>query len=325
MKDRVKIGVIGAGYWGEKVIREYLQLSKESCAAALSMVCDTRDERLSYCEKVLGISSERLSNDYTKLIASQDVDAVHICTPNDTHYRICKEALRAGKHVLLEKPMTLKAAQAYELVDIAERSAVCLQVGHIFRFTNVLKKVRELIKQGFFGEIYYLKIQWTTLMNPSPKRDIIFDLGPHPIDISNFILGLWPKKVNCKARPYRRKRQEEIAYLIMEFDGKLLVHVELSWLQPGKTRKLTIVGSKRCATIDCLGQTIEVYENGDGAMYEIGVEKNNTILTEINHFVESILGNERSNNPGPVGAKNVEILEYAKKSLLEEKTKRIPR
>ena len=323
MKDSVNVAVIGAGYWGKKVIKEYLQLARSNPEVNLSMVCDLKDENLRYCNEVLHIPEKKLIRDYKEALSSSDVDAVHICTPNETHYTICKEALSADKHALLEKPMALHAKHAWELVGFAESKRLILQVGHIFRFNNALKMMRDLIAKNYFGDLYYLKVQWTTLM-PSPlNRDILFDLGPHPVDILNYLLKKWPIKVDCKARAYRRKLLEELAYIAMEFDGGLLAHVELSWLQPGKVRQLTIIGSERCASVDCLNQSVGIYENGDGGRFNLDVTRNNTILDEVSHLVESIHGNTNSDNPGSVGAKNVAILEGLRRSLEQEGTVKV--
>jgi len=320
MKDSVNVAVIGAGYWGKKVLREYLQLARSDSKVNLLMVCDLQDENLRYCNKEFHILAKNLTKEYKEVVGSNDVDAVHICTPNETHYQMCKEALSADKHVLLEKPMALHAKHAWELVGIAESRGLILQVGHIFRFNNALKMMRDLIAHDYFGDLYYLKLQWTTLM-PSPlNRDIIFDLGPHPVDIVNYLLKKWPTKVACRARAYRRELLEELAYITMEFDGKLMAHIELSWLQPGKVRQATIIGSERSASVDCINQSIGIYENGDGDRFNLDVIRNNTILDEVSHFVESILGGKNSNNLGSVGAKNVAVLESLRKSLGKERT-----
>jgi len=323
LKDLVNVAVIGAGFWGKKVIREYLQLARSDPKVNLLMVCDLNDENLRCCNKEFHIPAKNLIKEYKEVVGSKDVDAVHICTPNETHHQICKEALSANKHVLLEKPMALHAKHAWELVGIAESKGLILQVGHIFRFNNALKIMRDLIAQDYFGDLYYLKLQWTTFM-PSPlNRDIIFDLGPHPVDIVNYLLGKWPIKVSCRARAYRRRLLEELAYVTMEFDGKLLAHIELSWLQPGKVRQAIIIGSERSASVDCLNQSIGIYENGDGDRFNLDVTGNNTILDEVSHFVESVLGGKNSNNLGSVGAKNVAVLESLKRSLEEERTVKI--
>jgi predicted dehydrogenase len=321
LKDNCNVAVIGAGYWGKKVINEYLQLAKENANVDLSMVCDVKDENLMYCREKFGVSREKLMPNYEEVLSSNNVDAVHICTPNETHHEICKQALLAGKHVLLEKPMAMCAKHAWELVGLAEQEGLILQVGHIFRFNNALKTVRDLVAQNYFGTLYYLKLQWTTLTSSPLGRDIIFDLGPHPVDILNYVLKRWPAKVTCKARAYRRKLLEELAYFTLEFDTDLIAHVELSWLQPGKVRRLDVIGSERAATVDCLDQSIQIHENGDA--FSLDVERNNTILDEVDHFAHSVMSRQNSSNPGNIGATNTAVLEALKRSLEENKTKEV--
>jgi len=320
MKDKVNVAVIGAGYWGKKILAEYVNLAETVPYVGVSMVCDVADENLAYCHDRLNIPKDRLGRDYEEALCSEEVDAVHICTPNETHHQICMEALKANKHVLLEKPMAMKATQAWELVGTANSRELCLQVGHIFRFNNALKLMQDLIAKEYLGKLYYLKLQWTTLM-PSPlNRDIIFDLGPHPVDILNYLLNKWPSKVACKGRAYRRAELEELAYMTMEFENHLMAHVELSWLQPGKIREATIIGTERSATVDCINQLVRIYENSNGESFSLDVKCNNTIADETNHFAVSILGKENSNNPGPVGARNVAVLEKLKESMEQERT-----
>lgn len=320
MKDRLHVAVIGAGYWGTKVISEYLESAKKSLNVDLFLVCDLVDRNLKACSEKLGVPGNSLTMDYKEALGSSLVDAVHVCTPNDTHYRICKEALLAGKHVLLEKPMALNAKDAWELVGLAKQKDLILQVGHIFRFNNAMKVMKDLIAENYFGSLYYLKLQWTTLA-PSPlKRDIIFDLGPHPIDILNYILKKWPNKVTCKARAYRRAFLEELAYFTLEFEKKLLAQVELSWLQRGKVRQLDVIGSERSACVDCLNQSIQVFENGNEDALSLDVVRNNTILDEISHFALSVKTTQNSRNPGGIGARNVAVLEGLRRSLQENRT-----
>lgn len=320
MADSFNVAVIGAGYWGRKVISEYLDLVKENAKVDLSLVCDVKDENLAYCMENFGVPKEKLKSSFKEVFSSRSIDAVHICTPNETHHEICKQALMAGKHVLLEKPMAMCASHAWELVGLAEHNHQILQVGHIFRFNNALRTVRDLVAQNYFGTLYYLKLQWTTLMSSPLGRDIIFDLGPHPIDILNYVLKKWPSKVTCKARAYRRKLLEELAYFTLEFDTDLIAHVELSWLQPGKVRRLDVIGSERAATIDCLEQSIQVQESGDGEGFNLDIAKNNTIHDEVEHFAQSVMSGENSRNPGDIGATNTAVLETLRRSLEENKT-----
>jgi len=289
------------------------------------MACDVSEKKLEECKKIYGIPNKKLINDYKTVINSSNIDAVHICTPNETHYNICKEALLSGKHVLIEKPMTTDAKQAYELVDLATSENLVLQVGLIYRFNNALKKIKELIQQKYFGNIFYVKLRWTTLM-PSPiNRDIIFDLVPHPLDILNYLFEKWPTKITCKAKSYRRKELEEVAYIIAEFNENLMANIEVSWLQPEKIREISIIGSARCATVDCLNQVIQIYENEENKAFTLENEANNTIKTELNHFIDCIQNKQKSSNSGLIGAINVGMLEYIKKSLHEGRTIEVPK
>jgi UDP-N-acetylglucosamine 3-dehydrogenase len=318
LKECVKglnLAVVGAGYWGRKVVTEYLQLAKVDPKFNLLYVCDLKEGNLDYCRNVLGVEESKLSSDYEAILKSPDVDAVHICTPNETHYSFGLQSLESEKSVLLEKPMALVSREAWEMVAVAESRHLCLQVGHIYRFNNAIRKIRELLDEKYFGDLYYLKMQWTTWM-PSPLgRDIIFDLGPHPVDIMNFLLHKWPIKVSCNAASYRRPSLEEVAYFDMDFGEKLMAHVELSWLQPGKVRELNIMGSKRSAKVDCLEQTIRVFEDNTGGNFSLEVPVNNTIFDEVSHFVNSIRDENNHKNPGPVGAGNVAVLQSLRKSL----------
>lgn len=321
--DSVNIGVIGAGYWGKKVITEYLVLSKGNPDVNLRRVCDIQKQSLRYCSEGLRIPEKRLTTNYKEIINSDDIHAVHICTPNETHYQICKEALMSRKHVLLEKPMTLLSQQAFELLNLAEKEDLVLQVGYIFRFNNALRKVRRLIKEGFLGKPYYLKFQWTTLIQPSPDRDIIFDLGPHPIDITNFLLGMWPTNVVCKAHAYTRTKLPEMAYATAELDGDIIVNLELSWLHPGKVRQLDIIGSKRSASIDCLNQKVEIFRDNGADGNRIHVKENNTILDELDNFIQRIRGPGQDLNSGHVGPMNVSVLESLKDSIVKNRTVKV--
>lgn len=322
LKRPINVAVIGAGYWGKKVIREYIQLAKDNSEIDLSMVCDSDHEHLKFCRDALNVPEYKLVSNYTDILSSKTINAVHICTPNETHYQIGKDTLEAGKNILLEKPMTTKVTDANELRYIAKSKNLILQIGHIYRFNNTLKKMRDLLSKKYLGTLYYLKLQWTTYLPYPAKSDIIFDLAPHPVDILNYLLNDWPEKVFCKGRACRRKSLEEFAHIMMMFRNDLHASIELSWLHPGKTRLVTIIGSERSAIIDCSGQSLKIFENQDGKMFDVNVVANNTILDEINYFTRSIdtSGYSESNHYGngaSQGIKNVAILENLKKSLQE--------
>ena len=315
----MNLAVIGAGYWGRKVAEEYLQLARVDSDFNLASICDPIESNLRNCADSMHVGLDKLCTDYEAVLKSPDVNAVHICTPNETHYQIGLDALYEGKNVLMEKPLALSRSDGWKLCTVAKDRHLCLQVGHIYRFSNAIKKVRALLNDGCFGKLYYLKLQWTTWM-PSPLgRDIIFDLGPHPIDILHFLLEKWPVKVSCVGKAYRRPSLEEVAYLYLDFGENLMAIVDLSWLFPGKTRHLTIMGSQKAARVDCLEQRVHVFEDNSGRDYEIDVVQNNTIFDEIRHFVNSIRDESNHENPGPIGANLVSVLESLCTSLREER------
>ena len=318
------MAVIGVGNWGKKIVCEYAQLAKRNSNVSLCAVCDLLEKNLEFCNENYRVPY--VTKYHKEVIARREIDAVNICTPNETHFEICRAALEEGKHALVEKPITLNSDEAYKLVDLARAKNLVLLVGHIYRFNNALKKVRSLIKDGFFGDVFYLKLQWTTLVPPFEGRDIITDLAPHPFDIINFLLNDWPVKITCKAKTYRREKLEETAYVIAEFNNDVMAHIELSWLLPEKTREVYIVGSKRFAKIDCLAQDIKGFENG--RFYGIPVERNNTIQAELEHFIGCIENNNAGNNDYPIqnsgllGANVVRLLEAARRSVETERTER---
>ncbi len=299
----MKIGVIGIGYWGKKVLGEYLALEKEKKIESVG-ICDANQSILKmYAGKVAMVS-----DNYKEFISSSEIDAVHICTNNATHYEIAKAAIEAGKHVLLEKPMTINANQAYNLVEMASHQGVALQVGHIFRFANVIRKTRELIETGYFGDIHYFTLRWTNLMNPIKDVDVLWDLLPHPIDILNFVTGEFPVKIGGIAGAYRRAEPNEIAFINMIFEKGFIAHIELSWLSPKRERIMRIIGSKRSAEIECVQQKMYIYEGNDN-FFEMPIEDNNTIKEEQENFFEAIKSGRTMFNSHIVGARTVDIIE----------------
>jgi UDP-N-acetylglucosamine 3-dehydrogenase len=323
--DKLNVGVIGVGYWGKKITTEYALLSKTDPSVNLLGVCDVFEDNLEFCKEKFGVSY--LAKSPHELLLNPEIDAVHICTPSVTHYDICKEALNQGKHVTLEKPMTLNSNEAIKLVDLALEKELVLSVGHIFRFDAAVMKAKALIESGWFGNPYWMKLTWTALMPPMPSRDIITDLAPHPFDILNFLTNEWPTKVTCVAKAHRQGQQEETAHITSEFKNNMLAHIEVSWLHPEKVREVQIMASKAFAKIDCGTQKISAYENEQ--FFDIPVERSNTINLELSNFVHCIREGCTSNesflnkNNGLVGANVVRLLEFSRKSIENGRTEMV--
>ncbi|MFQ6010431.1 MAG: Gfo/Idh/MocA family protein, partial [Candidatus Aenigmatarchaeota archaeon] len=254
----MRYGVIGVGYWGRKHVEELNEIG------VVPYIADSDEGKLKELQE--GISKwydrpyelEGMTTDYRKLLEDSEIEAVSICTPNRTHYQICKEALEAGKHVFIEKPMTLDYKEALELVELAKEKDRFLAVGHIFRYDNTIRKARQLVSSGELGEVYTVSLRWLNYEEPW-DRDIIFDLATHPFDIIHFIFGEHPDEINCIGEVYRKDEGEEAAFVNAKL-GKMLVNMEMSWLTPEKTREVRITGSDKEAYIDCVNQEIHVYD-----------------------------------------------------------------
>jgi len=318
MGEKVNLAVIGAGYWGRKLIREYIALSKKRSDLSLKAIVDKAKERLYKISVELGIPAEKLYINYDDILKNPKINAVHIATPNETHYKIAMEALERGKHVLLEKPMALTSREAYKLAQTSESKGLVLLVGHIYRFNNAVTKVKEIVEEGKLGEPYYMKLYWTTLMNKLPQnRDILFDLAPHPIDIVNYVLEEWPTKVYTQARSYIRgkKRLEEAAFSLGELPEGQTILIVLSWIQPGpKKREFILVGSKATVYVDALNQKITLYDN-NRTLKQIHVQANNTIESMISHFIDRIINGNPPRSSALIGARTVSIIEAMQRSL----------
>ncbi len=320
--DKLNVGVIGVGYWGKKIASEYALMSKTDPSVNLFGVCDVFEDNLNFCKEKYGVSY--LAKSPHEILLNPEIDAVHICTPSVTHYDICKEALNQGKHVTLEKPMTLDSHEAIKLVDLALEKNRVLSVGHIFRFDAAIEKAKNLIQNNWFGDLYWMNLTWTALMPPMTGRDIITDLAPHPFDILNFLTDEWPTRVTCVAKAHRKGQQEETAHITSEFKNNMLAHIEVSWLHPEKIREVQIMGSNAFAKIDCGTQKISAYENGE--FFDMPVERSNTINLELSHFVHCIREGCTSNetflnkNNGLVGANVVRLLELSRKAMENGRT-----
>ncbi len=306
----MNIGVIGVGYWGSKVVKEYLDLAAEGIIDGVG-ICDKREEVIDNFKGKEDVI--KLSTDYNEFLKNDTIDGVHICTNNEFHYQIAKTALDNGKHVLLEKPMTTDSSKAYELVELSAHNGLILQVGHIFRFANVIREVKKLVDENYFGDIRYLTLKWTTLMKPIKGVDIVWDLLPHPLDIVHFLTGKWPSDWQIMTKKYRRKELSELALINLDY-GDFIAAVELSWLTHERKRLLEIIGSNKMAKVECVKQRLHILEEG-GKLSHIEVEANNTIREEAMNFIKSIKSRKMPFNSHIIGAKNVDVIEKIVESI----------
>jgi UDP-N-acetylglucosamine 3-dehydrogenase len=323
--DKINLALFGSGYWGTKLAAEYIQLQQLNENFSFFGIVDPDKRMLAEIQKKFNLRSDMLLDNVEECLCNPDINAIHVATPNETHFRIAHEALIQNKHVLLEKPMSLTSRDAFKLARLAEKSGQILLVGHIFRFNAALDRAREMLEEGQIGDINYIQMSWLDYLNPLPNRDIIFDLLPHPVDIVNFLTGEWPSSIYTHSYSYTRSKQtenEDVAFIIMELPDKSSAQVTLSWIQPGiKQRLVTVTGTKGTMVIDTLLQGLFICNNNQKT--NVTVKKNNTIRSMITHFVNCISRVENPNNSALVGAITVGVLTSARKSLIEKKVLKI--
>jgi predicted dehydrogenase len=313
----VRIAVIGAGYWGAKLAHEYSLLSKSTDGVSLSSIVDVSQERLDALKVQLNDDGVSFCSDYREVLRDGGIDAVHIALPNNLHYETARMALESGKHVLVEKPMTTSSREALKLATLSEERGLVLQVGHIFRFNNALRKVEEIMRQGALGKIFYASLAWASYVEPPADRDIIFDLTPHPIDVLNYLLEEWPTTVNAIGSSCLRREEdrEEVAFINLRFPNSVLANVYVSWIDhERKERSVQIVGEKASLMCDALKQTVTIFTREEQTC-EAEVKENNTIRDMQLHFIDRIRGRGPQFNSPLIGATTVQVLEAIARSM----------
>lgn len=293
----MKVGVVGLGYWGAKVVDEYATLRSEGEIDGVVAV-DTDPDALSSVS-VADRTFEALES------ALPALDAAHIATSNASHYPIAESLLDAGVDVLIEKPLATDPRLAYDLVERASETGCILQTGHIFRFANVVRRLKREYESGFFGQPHHLMLRWTHNLDTPREDGVLWDLLPHPLDIVNFVTGEWPRDVTGVSKTgvdgYRTVAQVGLDY------SDFVATVEVSWTDHVKRRSFEIAGSRHSAVAQCVDQSITVQD--DDGESTIDVTSNNTILAEIRNFIRAIETGENAFNSAIVGARTVDAIQ----------------
>ncbi len=243
METELRFGVIGWGYWGPKIARNLDSLPD----AAVTLVADMDPNRVASVS--LPNPALRLSVDPAEALTS-DVDAVVIATPVRTHYQLAKQALLAGKHVLVEKPLTDNLAQAEELTELAERMGLTLMVGHTFEYSPAVNEVRSLVRAGELGRIYCIETERLNLGLFRNDTDVIWDLAPHDISILNYTLAEEPIQARVSAHGNLRSPIPDNAHIDLVYASGTRAHIHVSWMHPTKVRRVTLIGDQRMVVYD---------------------------------------------------------------------------
>ena len=254
----VNIAVIGCGRWGPNHIRNFSDLPN----AKVTFVSDLDLARLNHVLK--SFDNLRITQNYTEILKDSAVDAVIIATPTSTHYKVVKEVLLAGKHVLCEKPLCENVQQAKELTTLAASKNLILMVGHVFLFNPGIVKLKELFNSGELGSLYYLSAIRTNLGPIRNDVNASFDLASHDIAIFNWLLNDEPEVVTAMGGAFLQPNIEDVVFISMKYPSNVYASIQCSWLNPKKTRQITVVGSKKMLTWDDLelNTPIAIYDRG---------------------------------------------------------------
>jgi predicted dehydrogenase len=252
------IGVIGCGYWGPNLLRNF----SENEDASLRWMCDLDERRL----EMLGrrYPSAKTTPDYRKLLSDPQLDAIVIATPVSTHFNFAREALEAGKHVLMEKPFTANVAEAEQLIELAERNELALMVDHTFIYTGAVHKIKEVVASGELGELLYFDSIRINLGLFQRDINVVWDLAPHDLAIMDFIIDRQPLFVTATGSCHVERGIENIAYVMLRFTDEFIAHFHFNWLSPVKIRRTLIAGSRRMIVYDDIEPTekIRIYDKG---------------------------------------------------------------
>jgi predicted dehydrogenase len=253
---KITIGIIGCGYWGPNFIRNFTKIS----GVNVKYVSDLNMRSLSIVTK--NYPGILITTNYKKILLDSEVDAVVVATSAKTHYKLAKDSLLAGKHVLVEKPIATKITHAKDLISIADSGKKILMVGHTFKYNMGIRKLKYFIKSRIIGDVYYMYSIRTNLGPLRKDVNAIWDLAPHDISIVNFLLESKPLSVSAQGSRCLPHNLEDVSFINLWYPHNILVHVHVSWLDPKKTREIIVVGSKKMAVFNDLtvSAPISIYD-----------------------------------------------------------------
>jgi predicted dehydrogenase len=327
----IRLGVIGYGYWGPNLVRNFVEAGGSQVIA----VSDLRQERLSLVKA--RYPSIKTATNHRELFIDPTIDAIAIATAVSSHFDIAWQALQAGKHVLVEKPMTATSEQAARLIEEADRRHRVLMVDHTFVYTGAVRKMRELIEAKELGDVYYYDSVRVNLGLFQHDVNVIWDLAVHDLSIMKYVLDEFPVAVSATGMNHLPGQPENIAYVTLFFESSMLAHLHVNWLSPVKVRRTLIGGSQKMIVYDDLdpSERIKVYDRGitfnqspesiykmligyrTGDMWAPQLDMCEALSTEVSHFIHCIETGERPLTDGEAGLRTVCILEAATRSMAE--------
>jgi predicted dehydrogenase len=322
--------VIGSGYWGANYIRLLSQMPETELIA----VCDKDQGRLDAISH--RFPEVALYQDIAPILADEKIEGVVVCTNPASHFEIAKQLMMAGKHVMVEKPMTLTAETSNELVKIAKKKNLTLMVGHIFLFHPAVRKMKTYIENGDLGEVHYIYSQRTNLGPIREDVNALWDLAPHDVSICNYLMGANPVWVSAVGTRFLRGHVEDAGFIVLGYENGTVSNIHVSWANPHKVREVVVVGSKQRISFNDTSpnEKVRVFEKGvaasataysdfgeyqlmirDGDVISPKIPVEEPLKNEVKHFIACKQNGKQPLSDGVNGMVVVKVMEAVDESI----------
>lgn len=323
----IHIAQVGYGYWGPNLARNFAQLPD----AELTYVVDASAEARSTAQRLYGCKAVATLEE---ALADPVVDAVVLATPARTHHTLASAALQAGKHVFIEKPLAMSVSEGQAIVDLAAQQERILMVGHVFEYNPAVHYIKRALQAGELGEVYYLYSRRVNLGRVQSDINALWSIAPHDVSIAIYLLEQAPEAVSCQGAACLNGQVEDVIFLTLHFPGNVLCHIHVSWLDPSKTREMTVVGSRKMIVYDDVATEgkVRIYDKGafrkgdpiygefqyklhSGDIWIPRIDMQEPLKLECAHFIECIRQGKRPLTDGENGLRVVRALEAGQQSL----------
>lgn len=327
-KSIINVGVIGYGYWGPNIVRNFNYIEEVNVVSVSDINSDSLEQaRRTYRHL-------KFSNNYKEITASTMVDAVAIVTPVFTHFELAKSALENGKHIFVEKPFTSTVREAEELIELANKKNLIIMVDHTFLFTGAVRKIKEVVDDNILGDLYYYDSTRVNLGIFQHDVNVIWDLAPHDFSIMDYVIKEKPSAIIANGIDHFGRGLEDIAYVTFCFNNNMIAHFNVNWLSPVKVRTTLIGGEKKMLVWNDIeaDEKLKVYDKGvkienkegiynllvdyrSGDMMAPRIDRTEALQLETEYFIDCILNDKTPINDGHSGLRVVKMLEASDMSL----------
>ena len=324
----IKLGIIGCGGWGKNLLRNFQELPDSEVIIASDLV-----------EKRLAAAKDKYpalvtTKNFREVVENPQVQAVIVATPGAAHFKIARDCLQAGKDVFVEKPMALASADCRSLIEVAEANKKILMVGHLLLYHPAVRKLKRELESGTIGELYYMYSQRLNLGKIRKSENAFWTFAPHDVSVALYLVGKSPLSVSARGESYVQEGIADVAFATITFGENVLAHVHVSWLDPHKVRRITVVGSKKMMVFDDMesGEPVRIFDKGVpenleydtygeylnlryGDVHIPWVRAGEPLKVECEHFIESVRDRSQPLTDGTNGLTVVRVLEAAQKSM----------